>query len=452
MSGSGGTSFRDTSFRKRAPRTKPLRFEVLRVNVLQVFDIDHVAQKFSAKIFLQFRIPDGVQDPDLLRDLDDVKPQFPKDTLRPGARWFMEQFDFPNARDFQILESKVVVMDRHIDIVLKTSGTFFEVMELECFPVDVQELTLIISMSVAQEGICAAEFTNLLDDGGTTVATVNTTIFSMSNMWQLSPVARLAHRTLQPMQHTTYPAIAVTAFIARRQGYYIFNVLMPLGSLQFLATLQYLLPGDFSRVADRIAYSVTLLLTSAAYKLFVSSTLPDISYLTLIDRYVLFNFSCQVGMILPSLAVGFFRRGELRISDDATSLSLGISRGLTDGETIDLVLMGVSLLCFAALHAWITQRYVALRARKAQAMEEHQLVCTSIKGGGGRGVHRDSMGQLVTMLTASSSAYRDKMTREATRESRSAREGGDVEEVVEASPSEGVGLGEKQGADEKLHA
>lgn len=38
------------------------------------------------------------------------------------------------------------------------------------------------------------------------------------------------------------------------------------------------------QVADRISFAVTLLLTSAAYKLFVSASLPDISYLTLIDR------------------------------------------------------------------------------------------------------------------------------------------------------------------------
>ena len=161
------------------PRSEPVELHVLRINMLQVLEIDHVSQKFSARLFFQFRIPNGALDEDLLRDIDDRDAPFPKDTLRPGARWFLQQFDFPTAHDFKIVESKVVVVHPNIDLVFKASGTFFEVMELEHFPVDWQRLTVVLSVSVAKEGICAVRFSNLLADGGSLVATVNNKTFSM---------------------------------------------------------------------------------------------------------------------------------------------------------------------------------------------------------------------------------------------------------------------------------
>ena len=74
------------------------------------------------------------------------------------------------------------------------------------------------------------------------VATVNTTSFSMSNMWELADVACVATCVIQPMEQTSYPCLAITSLATRRQGYYIFNVVLPLGSLQLLGCFQYVLP------------------------------------------------------------------------------------------------------------------------------------------------------------------------------------------------------------------
>ena len=204
----------------RNPRPPPVVMHVLRVNVTQVLNIDHVSQKFGAALFLHLRIMNGTEDADLVRDIDEEKATFPKDTLRPSARWFLQQFDFPTAQEFHIIESKCVIMGPHVDLVLKVRGTFFEVMELSVrakasldppgfeshrvspaalpstcptahvlpqdFPVDTQELSIVVSVSVANEGICGIKFSNLLDEGGDVVATVNKLTFSMSNMCDAS--------------------------------------------------------------------------------------------------------------------------------------------------------------------------------------------------------------------------------------------------------------------------
>merc|ERR1712060_512827 len=47
---------------------------------------------------------------------------------------------------------------------------------------------------------------------------------------------------------------------------------------------------DVGNVADRLGVSLTLVLASVAYKYVVSDKLPNISYLTLCDFYVLGSF------------------------------------------------------------------------------------------------------------------------------------------------------------------
>jgi len=282
---------------------------------------------------------------------------FPKDTLRPGAHWFMKQIDFPTAHEHHIIESKVVVMDPHIDFVMKVAGTFFEVMELEAFPADFQELTVNLSLSVANEGICPVQFRNLLEQGGHLVATVNTSSFSMSNMWSLADVACVKAGVIRPMEQTSYPCLSIKSLAARRQGYYIFNVVLPLGGLQLLGCFQFLLPGEFGPgVADRVSFSVALLLTSAAYKLYVSDSLPDISYLTLIDRYVLVNFFSQIMMIIPSIVLGFFRRAPLPVAPLVCFGPCDPDQSyLTSGQLADLGMFAFALLAFLALHMWMAR-------------------------------------------------------------------------------------------------
>jgi len=56
--------------------------------------------------------------------------------------------------------------------------------------------------------------------------------------------------------------------------------------------------GERMSTADRLAVTLTLMLTAVAYKFIVASSLPQVSYLTLIDTYVL---ACFLFMLLISL-------------------------------------------------------------------------------------------------------------------------------------------------------
>ena len=90
------------------PREAPITLEVLRINLLQLQSVDHLNQTFSARYFVHLRIRNGASDPDLVADIDDKEPQFPRETLRPGAGWFLRQLDLPTALDHRLIDSKVV--------------------------------------------------------------------------------------------------------------------------------------------------------------------------------------------------------------------------------------------------------------------------------------------------------------------------------------------------------
>jgi hypothetical protein len=54
-------------------------------------------------------------------------------------------------------------------------------------------------------------------------------------------------------------------------------------------------PLPLFAVTFRICYSVTILLTTATYKLFIASALPaGLAYMTLVDKYVMFCYLLQV--------------------------------------------------------------------------------------------------------------------------------------------------------------
>ena len=113
--------------------------------------------------------------------------------------------------------------------------------------------------------------------------------------------------THKPMPETTYPALKVSTLVIRRPIYFYANVIVPMASLTFLALLQFQLPGERggTNVTFRITYTVTILLTTATYKLFIASALPiGLAYLTLLDKYVLFCYLLQVALVTETAING----------------------------------------------------------------------------------------------------------------------------------------------------
>lgn len=95
-----------------------------------------------------------------------------------------------------------------------------------------------------------------------------------------------------------YPICTYTLAFDRKPHYYITNIVAPMATFTLLACLSFAVDedGNSMDIGTRLSFTMTLLLTAVAYKFVVTSALPQISYLTIMDKYVnmCFLFICAV--------------------------------------------------------------------------------------------------------------------------------------------------------------
>lgn len=110
--------------------------------------------------------------------------------------------------------------------------------------------------------------------------------FPLSSVWDLSPEMYTRAYFSNPNNSasgTTYPHYWAKCFVQRRPEFFIWNAALPIGALTSMAFGAFTVP--WTDIADRFSVTLTLLLTLVAYKLVISTSLPQVSYLTLLDKY-----------------------------------------------------------------------------------------------------------------------------------------------------------------------
>ena len=271
-----------------ARELKPaLKLELMRVDVRQIKDVDQIAQTFHARVFVQFRIANGALDEVLCKGLDErgTEPEL------KSARWFLEKLEWHNAASLPTVVTKMVnkMGERDLSLVLEVEGEFLETFELENFPIDYQELTIKLRTACAREGGMPCEFCQ--HSMKSSALNVDTANFSLKNVWRLEPNIDATITTHHAMAGRSYPCLFLTAHVHRKPGFYVVNVVAPMGLFALMTMLRFRI--DF--MPSRLGFCMTLLLTSVAYKFVAASSLPAISYLTLLDKFVV---SCSVIILI----------------------------------------------------------------------------------------------------------------------------------------------------------
>ena len=159
-------------------------------------------------------------------------------------------------------------------------GSFREGFELEHFPFDVQPLTITVSCNRSSSEV------ELLEDCYTGTKSILRNQFTVMTDFDLSgPV--MQSRTDEDLKK--YPLLHVYFVGQRRAAYYMWNIALPNFLLSALVFTSFAIaPED---LADRLSVTLTLVLTSVAFKYMVAQELPRISYLTLLDKYILLSFA-----------------------------------------------------------------------------------------------------------------------------------------------------------------
>ena len=210
-------------------------------------------------------------------------------------------------------------------------------MELYAFPLDSQDLNLVFEMRCAKG---SSPFPVQLVLSKDLDATINKEAFMLSNVWSLQP-AVVVHTREVVVSRAIYPAISIACRLHRRPFFYLYNVVMPLGLFSLLSILGAAsIPSNAT--ADRLSVSLALVLTAAAYKSSIASMVPTISYLTLVDKYVLSQGLLIMLVALLSCVIGMVSgRGSLAILFPERDLTVP---ALTNGIAI-LVLFGMWCVC-----------------------------------------------------------------------------------------------------------
>ncbi|CAF1297730.1 unnamed protein product [Rotaria magnacalcarata] len=165
----------------------------------------------------------------------------------------------------------------------KVKGVFLENLELNDFPVDVQDLTITISTTRTVNEVSLVADTNQL-------SAINTHTFIDQQEWRLhehvETSTKLLSSPFSPSQNQ-HPAFSATCHAARRPGYFYWNVYFLIFFITVMAFATFSVTYNLPQ--NRLQLSFTLLLTAVTFKWVVVRCLPTISYLTTLDKYVLLS-------------------------------------------------------------------------------------------------------------------------------------------------------------------
>lgn len=175
-----------------------------------------------------------------------------------------------------------------------TGGTFQELMELENFPGDSQDLAIeLVSGYEVQKQEQKLEQNVLLKKNlnPNYRSHVNVNAFVQMSEYTLWPRLRFQHELTPEEESATgcvYPLLRISMHIDRKAGYWVLNVIIPMFIITSALFLSWSVP--VTDLADRCSITLTLLLAMVAFKYIVAEKLPPISYATRIDQYVLCCF------------------------------------------------------------------------------------------------------------------------------------------------------------------
>ncbi|CAK4762370.1 unnamed protein product [Aphanomyces euteiches] len=270
--------------------TTPLQFEC-RLTVFSMFDVNTVAQMFRADARLELMLPNISR--------TNVKREHVEQFLRAMGIQQADVVQFLNIVEIidEVSMSAEYVENAHQSETLmdyrlcyRIRAIFTGQFALQAFPFDQQELTIPIQLHLSKER--ASLWVNYH----------NPSIFQVTN-FQLSNVFRVAtgnyvvaNTCFSDINESTtakiYPRVNFSIILQRQGGYYITHIVIPVTIITYMGFLSFCLnnEGKPMDTGERVLISVTMVLTAVTYKFVVAGSIPQISYMTMLDYYVTFSF------------------------------------------------------------------------------------------------------------------------------------------------------------------
>ena len=255
------------------------------VGLLDIVDIDNRTQLFTVDLFVQIQW----HDPRLAADSDDASESR---TFALSEIW-RPRLVILNDRGLDMLLPEVVTVDRlgNVELRQRLAGPLAVDLDLREFPVDTQRLPIeIISYQYAPDELVFSEESMMiarldeLSGGGWVFAALEPEI----SIYRLSDTGRGSSKL----------TFAVTA--ERRASYYAITLALPMTLILFLAWMVHWLPPDL--VPPRMGMGSATVFSLIALGVSFRLTMPDITYLTSVDRFVLYSTLLLIASLAMTVA------------------------------------------------------------------------------------------------------------------------------------------------------
>jgi len=186
-------------------------------------------------------------------------------------------------------------------------GTFKEPFELENFPFDVQDLSFVFGAMEGDHGKMVNFVPSRMHNGQ--FFTIEETYSALAE-WDI--VALMVDEELIHWKDVfkqyigenelVSERIVFRAQVRRRSKAVMTRIIFWMFLLGLLSVAVYSIAPD--DVADRLGFIITMILAIVAFQFVISSTIPQVTYLTLIDKYNLFVFISIMLATLETVVVG----------------------------------------------------------------------------------------------------------------------------------------------------
>lgn len=262
----------------------------IRTTIAAMSNIDTVSQTFDAEVHVKGKVHSS---------LDDIA-----DDEFDSLDYTYFEMDFVNkVGELQVLYNpglRRLPDEDAIVIEFRVVGTFSCEFKLYRFPYDSIECPIVITSNLPHkngDGVLLlgrkreVALQTTKNEEGTSVVNFMTDGFRSSNLFKFMST-NVEERLSDPnisSAGSIYCNLVVKMFFLRESAWYWYNVTVPTGIFTLLTAGTFFVPHD--EVADRLSVCLTMLLTTAAYKITVAAKLPEISYLTILDKYI---FGCYL--------------------------------------------------------------------------------------------------------------------------------------------------------------
>ncbi|XP_064647158.1 gamma-aminobutyric acid receptor subunit gamma-3-like isoform X3 [Lineus longissimus] len=254
----------------------------LRVVFLKIGEIDTLKEQYNADVFIQAKWREPKLDGKSTEELKIIElekywnPLLYIDNIITETKDSCWLTATPNSR------GEAYVMERR-----RIKGIFLENLELNDFPLDVQDLTLTMTTERPD-----TEIDIIPDENEMSGINVQTFVDQQVSVheWRLHEHIEVTRRVMTQefsSSSRNHPALSVTCRAARRPGYFYWNVFLVMFLISGLSFATFAVAPTLPQ--KRLVLAFTLLLTSVTFKYVINQSLPKISYLTYMDKYVLMS-------------------------------------------------------------------------------------------------------------------------------------------------------------------